>query len=611
MYVYIHISKHTCTQYTHTHNINYSVELHYCCTCTCTLNMYQKKYFFFPLTETVNESHQRKEYLHESDTQTSADIDNSSGPTSKSAIKDRSCISTENNHEDTDNTSCDDILMPARKKQHILQFNCNEEFPTVNLSSPTDETGTSIYNESFQLPTCALSSPVITPQRVQVRPLRVVVDKLNSENIRDIVKQIQQKELCVVSPHSKYREECQLFIQSQTFAYPQKKLRLVVSIELSLLSGGLKDKEISPFIKDKTHTAYIIPRSHSNPQLLTNDEVINSPSNANTETKPQHTDSISTPKRSPRTSDTVRFYSNSSKHSLVDSNDDNISSHCSDGSTDVRLFDESDLFSNSQVQVGSECFVSTIQTNKTKPTNDNITSTSYSIRNVAPKRAEHPDLSNRKPNHTAPSQSIQNSTLQAQTSVYKPKVSQSSQPRSKNSGVIHPPFFTHSRLAALVSSSNTKSTSQNDKRLPIQSESSRHTSAVGDRSNIVNSTNSDDHRPQLQSSSSIAFPTSTTTRNPSSVKNRPHPKVYPMVDLNPNQKRRIEDLYYQFLSWDPKIFLDPKMSHDDCPMRPKLVFPTQPKPVPVTFLNYDDYYNTFMPLTLLELWDNVSFTSPL
>ena len=564
---------------------------------------------FFPLTETVTESHQYKEYLHESDTQTSADIDKSSGPTSKSTIKDRSCISIENDHEDTDNASSVDILMPARKKQHILQVNCNEELPTVNLSSPTDETGTSIYNEFFQLPTCALSSAVITPQRVQVRPLRVVVDKLNSENIRDIVKRIQQKELCVASPHSKYREECQLFMQSQTFAYPQKKLRLVVSIELSLLSGGLKDKGISPFIKDKKHTAYIIPRSHSNSQLLTKDKVINSPSNANTEMKPQHTDSISTSKRSPRTSDTVKFYSNSSKHSLVDSNDDNVpnSNHCSDSSTDVRLFDESDLFSNSQVQVGSECFVSTIQTNKMKP---NVTSTSYSNHNVAPKRAEHPDLSNGKPNHTAPSKSIQISTLQAQTSVYKPKVSQSSQPRSKNSGVIHPPFFTHSRLAALVSSSNTKSTSQNDKRISIQSESGRHTSAVGDRSNMVNSTNSDDHRPQLQTSNSIAFPTSTTTRNPSSVKNRPHPKVYPVVDLNPIQKRRIEDLYYQFLSWDPKIFLDPKMSHDDCPMRPKLVFPTQPKPVPVTFLNYEDYYNTFMPLTLLELWDNVS-SSPL
>ena len=568
---------------------------------------------FFPLTETLTESHQHKEYLYESDTQTSADIDKSSGPTSKSTIKDRSCISTENNHEDTDNTSSDDILMPARKKQHILQFNSNEELPTVSLSSQTDETSTSIYNEFFQLPTCASSTTVITPQRVQVRPLRVVVDKLNSENIRDIVKRIQQKELCIVSPHSKYREECQLFIQSQTFVYPQKKLRLVVSIELSLLSGGLKDKGISPFTKDTKHAAYIIPRSHSNPQLSNKDEVISSPSNANTQMKPKHTDSISTSKRSPRTSDTVTFYSNSSKQSLVDSNDDNvpISSHCSDASTDVNLFDESNLFSNSQVQVGSECFVSTIQMNRMKSTSDNVTSTSYSNYNVAPKRAEHPDLSNRKPNQTAPPKSIQISTLQAQTSVYKPKVSQSSQPKSKNSGVIHPPFLTHSRLAALVSSSNTKSTSQNDKRIPIQSESSRHPSAVGDRLNTVNSTNSDDHRAQLQTSSSIAFPTSTTTRNPSSVKKWPHPKLYPVVDLNPNQKRRIEDLYYQFLSWDPKIFLDPKMSHDDCPMRPKLVFPTQPKPVPVTFLNYDDYYNTFMPLTLLELWDNVSFTSPL
>lgn len=81
------------------------------------------------------------------------------------------------------------------------------------------------------------------------------------------------------------------------------------------------------------------------------------------------------------------------------------------------------------------------------------------------------------------------------------------------------------------------------------------------------------------------------------------------VHTKPTKQCRMDDLHLEILSWEPELFLFPQEYEDGRCIRPHLQLSQEPSHVPEVFQSYDDYINVFVPLLLLELWENVSFSA--
>ncbi len=110
--------------------------------------------------------------------------------------------------------------------------------------------------------------------------------------------------------------------------------------------------------------------------------------------------------------------------------------------------------------------------------------------------------------------------------------------------------------------------------------------------------------------------TTSASRSQSAPNSTPHLQLHaqsrsrlPTINTKPTRLVTMNHLYSRILSWDPNPFLYPQQDEKSrriCPPCTEDIV-TNLRPVPLTFLSYDEYIEVFAPLLLIELWEIVSY----
>ena len=124
----------------------------------------------------------------------------------------------------------DSVLPSAKRKKTSLSD--SESEPADNELDSRKTIPQTIYNNVFVMPTCASSSfDVIMPTYKRVRPLKLKLRRLQSNDIKKINCQIQEKKIPITSRYERYKRQCEAFLEAQSV--PQS---LTVTVPLSFLS---------------------------------------------------------------------------------------------------------------------------------------------------------------------------------------------------------------------------------------------------------------------------------------------------------------------------------------------------------------------------------------
>ena len=417
--------------------------------------------------------------------------------------------------EPLEETSDDNFLVdPPVKRQRLCLPLSSESEPEVDRLC--------VYNKAFSLPSCASEGrEVVTQPQVKPRPVKLNLDKLTPQGIDNIKEQIKQGELCCTSPFTKYRNQCDDFLQSnsQESNSSAQGIELIVSIHQSVVKPNQQAK----------------PLAGNSAQI-----------------------------------DQTTFASGSK----------------SERKELVKPLCNEELFSNSQVQVGGECIIHydggdelpSFVCRSNESFEKGVHSDQMEVQTLD--LGSHRTLPEAKATELQVTEPISFSSNENENfRVTKPPRSCVSDPTCKrrNAGVTQRPKFSRSRMVFCLDD-DVKSTSP---RVAESTSSNQETTGID------------------QSVSSPSILKSSGTQQERLLNNRTEHQrnfVKSTVTNKQSTKSKLDSLYKQILNWpvDPSI-----LKHHFIPNCPSSA-------VPVSFSNYDQYFNCYSSLALLELRDTVS-----
>ena len=146
----------------------------------------------------------------------------------------KQCTSMKRTHIASE--SDEEVLSSAKKRNtSLLSISGSETEPSDHELDSTKVIPKTIYNHSFVMPTCASrSSDLIMPNYKRVRPLKLKLRRLQSNDIKKIHYQIQEKKIAITPCYERYKRQCEAFLEAQ--GVPQSiQTPLTVTVPLSFL----------------------------------------------------------------------------------------------------------------------------------------------------------------------------------------------------------------------------------------------------------------------------------------------------------------------------------------------------------------------------------------
>ena len=133
----------------------------------------------------------------------------------------------------------DSVLPSAKKKKASLSISDSESEPSDGELDSTKTIPQTIYNKVFLMPTCASSSSfdLIMPTYKRVRPLKLKLRRLQSNDIKKIKCQIQEKKILITPRFERYKRQCEAFLEAQGVPQSHQIVQdsLIVTVPLSFL----------------------------------------------------------------------------------------------------------------------------------------------------------------------------------------------------------------------------------------------------------------------------------------------------------------------------------------------------------------------------------------